>query len=159
MKIALFRTSATLAMVFSFGLTALVDAEEPASPGQVPVEQQAGAPQDARATVVTPEGRHQQSAIVERQQVPVGDGETVTVVRPVAAGGVEVSGQEEDVQRERPLTWQVAAGWRLWLIDPAAKELRTCAVRNTSTAGVEAIRCLSVSGSRFRRTFGPTFAP
>ena len=91
--------------------------------------------------------------------MPVGDGETVTVLRPVAAGGEKASGQEEDVQRERPPTWQVAAGRRLWLIDPATGDLRTCAVRNTSTVGVEAIRCLSVSGSRFRRTFGPTFAP
>jgi hypothetical protein len=155
MKIALLRTSAAVAVVFSFGLTALVDAEEPAGPGQAPVEQPAGAPQDVR----TPEGRHQQSAIVERQQMSVGDGETVTVLRPVRAGGEKASGQAEDVQRERPPTWQVAAGRRLWLIDPATGDLRTCAVRNTSTVGVEAIRCLSVSGSRFRRTFGPTFAP
>ena len=147
MKIALLRTSAAVAIVFSFGLTALVDAEEPAGPGQAPVEQPAGAPQDVRATVVTPEGRHQQSATVERQQVPVGDGDTVTVLRPVAAGGEKGSGQEEDVQREKPITWQVAAGRRLWLIDPATGDLRTCAVRNTSTVGVEEIRCLSVSGA------------
>jgi hypothetical protein len=159
MKNALLRTSAAVAIVFGFGLTALVDAEEPAGPGQAPVEQPAGAPQDVRATVVTPEGRHQQSATVERQQVPVGDGETVTVLRPVVAGGEKASGQEEDVQRERPLTWRVAAGWRLWLIDPATKDLRTCAVRQTSTVGVQEIRCLSVSASRFRRIFGPTFAP
>jgi hypothetical protein len=159
MKIALLRISAAVALVFSFGLTALVDAEEPAGARQAPVEQAAGAPQDVRATVVTPEGRHQQSATVERQQVSVGDGETVTVLRPVAAEGEKASGQEENVQRERPLTWQVAAGWRLWLINPATGDLRTCAVRQTSTVGVEAIRCLSVSGSRFRRTFGLTFAP
>jgi hypothetical protein len=155
MKIALLRTSAAVAIVFSFGLTASVDAEEPAGPGQAPVEQPAGAPQDVR----TPEGRHLQSATVERQQVSVGDGETVTVLRPVPAGGEKASGQEEDVQRERPPTWQVAAGRRLWLIDPATGDLRTCAVRQTSTVGVEGIRCLSVSASRFRRTFGPTFAP
>jgi hypothetical protein len=149
MKIALLRTSAAVAIVFSFGLTALVDAEEPAGPRQAPVEQPAGAPQDVRATAVTPEGRHQQSATVERQQVPVGDGDTVTVLRPVAAGGEKASGQEEDVQREKPITWQVAAGRRLWLIDPATGDLRTCAVRNTSTVGVEEIRCLSVSGAGF----------
>lgn len=142
MKIALLRTSAAIAIVFGFGLTALVDAEEPARPGQAPVQQPAGAPQDVRVTVVTPEGRHQHSATVERQQVPVGDGETVTVLRPVAAGGEKASGEEEDVQRERPLTWQVAAGGRLWLIDSAAKELRTCAVRQTSTVGVKVLRCL-----------------
>lgn len=147
MKIALLRTSAAVAIGFSFGLTAMVDAQEPAGPGQAPVERPAGAPQYVRATVVTPEGRHQQSATVERQQVPVGDGDTVTVLRPVAAGGEKGSGQEEDVQREKPITWQVAAGRRLWLIDPATGDLRTCAVRNTSTVGVEEIRCLSVSGA------------
>ena len=159
MMIALLRASAAVAIVFSFGLTALVDAEEPAGPGQAPVEQPAGASQDVRATVATPEGRHQQSASVERQQVTVGDGETVTVLRPVAAGGEKASGREEDVQRVRPPTWQVAAGWRLWLIDPANGDLRTCAVRQTSTVGVKEIRCLSGSASRLRRTFGPTFAP
>jgi hypothetical protein len=145
MKIALLRASAAVAIMFSFGLTALVDAEEPAGAGQAPVERPVGAPRDVRAAVVTSEGRHQQSATVERQQVPLGDGETVTVLRPVTAGGEKASGQEEDVQRERPLTWQVAAGRRLWLIDPATMDLRTCAVRNTSTVGVEEIRCLSGS--------------
>jgi hypothetical protein len=159
MKIALLRTSAAVAIVCSFGLTASVAAEEPAAPGPAPVEQPAGAPQDVRATVVTPEGRHRQSASVERQHVPVGDGETVTVLRPVAAAGEKASGQEEDVQRETPLTWQIAAGRRLWLIDPATGDLRTCAVRQTSTVGVEEIRCLSASVGHFRRTFGPTFAP
>jgi hypothetical protein len=159
MKIALLRTAAAVAIAFSFGLAAWVDAQEPAGPGQARVEQPAGAPQDVRVTIVTPEGRHQQSAAVERQQVPVGAGGTVTVLRPVAARGEQAFGREEDVQRERPLTWQVAAGRRLWLIDPASGDLRTCAVRNTSTVGVEAIRCLSVSASRFRRIFGPTFAP
>jgi hypothetical protein len=154
MKIAFLRTSVAVAVVFSFGLTALVDAEEPAGPGQAPVQRAAGAPRDVRATLVTPEGRHQQSATVERQQVPVGDGETVTVLRPVAAGGEKASGQEEDMPRQKPLTWQIAAGSRLWLIDPATGDLRTCAVRQTSTVGVQEIRCLSVSGSRFRPTFG-----
>ena len=147
MKIARLRTSAAVAIVFGFGVTALADAEEPVGPGQAPVERSAGAPQDVRATVVTPEGSDQQSATVERQQVPLRDGETVTVLRPVAAGGGKASGPEEDVQRERPLTWQVAAGRRLWLIDPATGDLRTCAVRNTSTVGVEEIRCFSVRGA------------
>ena len=147
MKIALLRTSAAVAILCSFGVTVLVDAQDPAGPGQAPVERPAGAPQDVRATLVTPEGRDVQSATVERQQVPVGDDETVTVLRPVAAGGEKASGQEEDVQRETPLTWQVAAGRRLWLVDPATGDLRTCAVRNTSTVGVEEIRCFSVSGA------------
>lgn len=147
MKIALLRTSAAVAILCSFGVTGLVDAQDPAGPGQAPVERPADAPQDVRATLVTPEGRDVQSATVERQQVPVGDDETVTVLRPVAAGGEKASGQEEDVQRETPLTWQIAAGRRLWLVDPATGNLRTCAVRNTSTVGVEEIRCFSVSGA------------
>jgi hypothetical protein len=147
MKIALL-TSAAVAVVFSVGLTASADAEEPAGPEQAPVEQPAGALQGVRATVVTPEGRHQQSATVERQQVLVGDGETVTVLRPVAADDERASGQAEDVQRERPIAWQVAAGRRLWLVDPATGDLRTCAVRQTSTVGVQEIRCVSVSGAR-----------
>jgi hypothetical protein len=36
----------------------------------------------------------------------------------------------------------------LWLIDPVNKDLRTCAVRDTST-----VRYLSSSAGRFRRTF------
>ena len=147
MKNTFLRTSAAVAVVLSFGLTALVDADEPAGQGQAPVEEPAGAPQDVRA-IVTPDGRHQQSATVERQQVPVGNGETVTVLRPVAAGGEKAAGQEQDLQRETPPTWLVAAGRRLWLIDPATGDLRTCAVRQTSTVGVEVIRCLSVSGAR-----------
>jgi hypothetical protein len=147
MKRAFLRTSATVAIVLGSGLTALVDAEEPARPEQAPVEQATGAPQDVRATVVTPQGRHQQSATVERQQLLAGDGETVTVLRPVAAGAKRASGQEDDVQRETPFTRQVAAGRRLWLIDPATGDLRTCAVRQTSTVGVQEIRCLFVSGT------------
>jgi hypothetical protein len=149
MKIAFLGISAAVAIVFSFGLTALVDAEEPAGPGQAPVEQSAGAPQGVGATIVTPEGRRQQSATVERQQVRVGDGDTVTVLRPVAARGEKACGQEEDVQQKRPPSWQVVAGRRLWLVDPATGDLRTCAVRNTSTVGVDEIRCLSVSGAGF----------
>ena len=87
------------------------------------------------------------------------DGETVTVLRPVAGGGEQASGQQDEVQGETPLTWQVVAGRRLWLVDPASGDLLTCAVRNTSTVGVEAIRCFSASMGGFRGTFGPTFAP
>ena len=158
MKIALLRTAA-VAIVFSLGVTALVDAQQPPGPGQALVEQPAGAPQDVRVTVVTPKGRQQQFATVERQRVPAGDGEMVTLLRPLPAEGERASRQEEDVQQEKPLTWQVAAGRRLWLIDPATKALRTCAVRNTSTVGVEEVRCLSLSPSRFHRTFRPSFAP
>jgi hypothetical protein len=147
MKIAFFRTSAAVAIVFSFGVTAAVDAEDFAEPRQARAEEPAGDPQAVRTTIVTPEGRRQQSATVERQQVPVGDGETVTVLRPVAGPGEKASGQEEDMEREKPPSWHVAAGRRLWLIDPATGDLRTCAVRNTSTVGVEEVRCLSVRGA------------
>ena len=149
MKITLLRTSAAVAVALSFGLTTLVDAQQPARPGPAPAEQPTGAPQDVRAIVVTPEGRDRQSATVARQQVTLRDGATVSVLRPVVAAGEGVSGQEADVQRETPRTWQVAAGQRLWLVDPATGDLRTCAVRQTSTVGVQEIRCLSVSGAAF----------
>ena len=55
--------------------------------------------------------------------------------------------------------WQVAAGRRLWLVHPATKDLRTCAVRDTSTVDVEEIRCLSGTFGRYSRTFGPAFQP
>jgi hypothetical protein len=55
--------------------------------------------------------------------------------------------------------WQVAAGRRLWLVDPETKELRTCAWRDTSTVDVEEIRCRSGSFGRYSRTFGPAFQP
>ena len=57
------------------------------------------------------------------------------------------------------MRWQIAAGRRLWLIDPVTKDLRTCAVHDTTQVGVNEIRCLSGTAGRFRRTFGPTFAP
>jgi hypothetical protein len=55
--------------------------------------------------------------------------------------------------------WQVAAGRRLWLVDPASEDLRTCAVRDTSTVGVREIRCQSGTFGRYSRTFGPAFQP
>jgi hypothetical protein len=55
--------------------------------------------------------------------------------------------------------WQVAAGRRLWLVDPQTKELRTCAWRDTSTVDVEEIRCRSGTFGRYTRTFGPAFQP
>jgi hypothetical protein len=158
MRIALSRTFAAVAITFSFGLTALVHGEAPSAAKQASVAQRAGAPRDVRATGITPDDRHQQGATVKRQQVRVGDGGTVTVLRPVVAARAPDSDPEDDAPRQGPVTWQVAAGWRLWLIDPAAKKLQTCAVRNTSTVGVEEIRCLSLSATGLRRILGPTFA-
>lgn len=146
MKSALLGTSTAVAIVLGFGLVAWVDAEEAAAPGAAPVGQSAGAPQDARATVVTPDGSQQRAATVAREQVRLRDGATVTVLRPVvAAGERKAPGQEEEVQRETPATWQIAAGGRLWLIDPATKDLRTCAVHQTSTVGLKVLRCLKAS--------------
>ena len=67
---ALLRTSAAVAMAFGFGLTAPLDAQQPAGPGQAPVEQPAVAEQDDRIAVVTAVDRLPQSAGVERQEVP-----------------------------------------------------------------------------------------
>ena len=55
--------------------------------------------------------------------------------------------------------WQIVAGRRLWLVDPATEDLRTCAVRDTTQVGVKEIRCLSGTAGRYGRTFGPTFTP
>ena len=103
MKTALLRTSAAIAMAFGIGLTSSVDAGDPAGPGQAQAEQPAVAQQDAQIIVVTPEGRRPQSAAMERQQVRVGDGGSVTVLRPVSAGDEKADDEEEDRQRESAL--------------------------------------------------------
>ena len=145
MKIKLIGTSAAAAIVRGVGLAMPVDAQGPAGSGPAPVETPAGAPQENGITVVTPEGRQQRPATVQRQQVVVGDGATVTVLRPGVARGEEAAGQEDDVQRERPLTWQAAAGGRLWLFNPATDDLRTCAISRTSTVGQKVLRCVHAS--------------
>jgi hypothetical protein len=78
---------------------------------------------------------------------------------PLILRGSAVGPKPAPEMRPSAARWQIAAGRRLWLVDPASEDLRTCAVRKTSTVGVKEIRCLSGSASRFRRTFGPTFAP
>lgn len=55
--------------------------------------------------------------------------------------------------------WQIAAGERLWLVDPQTGEVRSCINRQTSTVGVREIRCTSGERGRFRRTFGRNFNP
>ena len=55
--------------------------------------------------------------------------------------------------------WQIAAGRRLWLIDPVNQEVRACAVFNTTDVGVQEIGCVSQSTSGYARTFGPAFNP
>ena len=78
---------------------------------------------------------------------------------PLILRGSAIGPRPLSEMRPSAARWQIAAGRRLWLVDPATEDLRTCAVRKTSTVGVKEIRCLSGSASRFRRTFGPTFAP
>jgi hypothetical protein len=147
MKSALLGTAAAVALVLGCGLTASVDAQQAAGSAPAPVEQPAGAPQDARASI-TPDGSQQRSAPAQREQVTLRDGATVTVLRPVIARGEQASGQGEEVvvtERARPPAWQVAAGGRLWAIDPATNELRTCKVHQTSTVGLKVLRCVDTS--------------
>ena len=53
--------------------------------------------------------------------------------------------------------WQIVAGKRLWLVDRATAEVRSCINRDTSTVGVREIRCTSGELGRFSRTFGRNF--
>jgi hypothetical protein len=146
MKSAQLGTSAAVALVLGFGLMARLAAEEPAGPVPAPVEEPAAAPQDVRASVTSDAGP-ERSATVAREQVHLRDGGTVTVLRPVVARVEPASGQEEEgvVERATPPAWQVAAGGRLWAIDPATNELRTCAIHQTSTVGVKVLRCVETS--------------
>jgi hypothetical protein len=147
MKSALCATSAAVALMLGCGLAASAAAQQAPRPGPAPVEQPAGAPQDARAGVA-PDGSQQRSAPVAREQVELPDGATVTVLRPVAASAEQASGQEQEaVAAERASTpaWQVAAGAHLWAIDPATNELRTCKVHQTSTVGLKVLRCVGTS--------------
>jgi hypothetical protein len=55
--------------------------------------------------------------------------------------------------------WEVAAGRRLWLVDRASGDLRTCTLRDTTLVDVQELTCHSGSFGRYRRTFGPAFQP
>ena len=55
--------------------------------------------------------------------------------------------------------WQVVAGKRLWLVDQAKGEVRSCSDRDTSTVGLRVIRCTSGELGRYGRTFGASFNP
>ena len=96
MKSALLGTAAAVALVLGCGLTASVDAQQAAGSAPAPVEQPAGAPQDARASI-TPDGSQQRSAPASAEQLRLRDGATVTVLRPVMARREQASGQEEAV--------------------------------------------------------------
>ena len=75
-----------------------------------------------------------------------------TVLRGRAATPPAATVAAEDEGR-----WQVVAGKRLWLIDGATGEVRSCRDRDTSTVGRREIRCTSGELGRYGRTFGPDF--
>jgi hypothetical protein len=70
-------------------------------------------------------------------------------VEPAAAPGAAPTQQR----------WQILAGERLWLVDRATAEVRSCIDRDTSTVGVREVRCTSGELGRFSRTFGRNFHP
>jgi hypothetical protein len=78
---------------------------------------------------------------------------------PLVLRGSAVGRKAAPTVHSNAAGWQVTAGRRLWLVDPASQDLRTCAVRDTSTVGVQEIRCRSGSFGRYSRTFGPAFQP
>ena len=78
---------------------------------------------------------------------------------PLILRGSAIGPRPLSEMRPSAARWQVAAGRRLWQIDPVNGDLRTCAVVDTTDVGVQEIRCLFGSTSRFRRTFGPAFSP
>ena len=58
-----------------------------------------------------------------------------------------------------PQRWQVVAGKRLWLVDLATAEVRSCSKRDASTVGLREIRCAAGELGRYSRTFGRNFNP
>ena len=78
---------------------------------------------------------------------------------PLILRGSTIGRKPAPTVRSSAARWQVAAGGRLWLVDPETKEVRTCAWRDTSTVDVEEIRCRSGTFGRYQRTFGPAFQP
>jgi hypothetical protein len=55
--------------------------------------------------------------------------------------------------------WQLLGGKRLWLVDRASGEVRSCINQDTSTVGLRVIRCTSGELGRHGRTFGAAFNP
>lgn len=78
---------------------------------------------------------------------------------PVILRGSAIAPKRAPKVRPDGERWEVVAGRRLWLVDPVSKDLRTCAVRDTSTVDVKEIRCRSGTFGRYSRTFGPAFQP
>ncbi|HSA83170.1 MAG TPA: hypothetical protein VLE23_20295 [Geminicoccaceae bacterium] len=77
-----------------------------------------------------------------------------TILRGTPAERAAGPASEPTVER-----WQIVAGKRLWLVDRATAEVRSCINRDTSTVGVREIQCTSGEVGRFRRTFGRNFNP
>ena len=78
---------------------------------------------------------------------------------PLILRGSAMSRKPARAVRSSAERWQMAAGRRLWLLDPVNQEVRACAVFNTTDVGVQDIDCVSQSTSGFARTFGPAFNP
>jgi hypothetical protein len=79
--------------------------------------------------------------------------------KPVILRGSAVGrGPAPEVGPSAP-QWQIAAGRRLWLIDPVNQEVRACAVFRTPDVGVREIDCVSQSTTGYARTFGRAFNP
>ena len=97
------------------------------------------------------------------QQAPTAP-QIVTPGEPRAQQGPEIlrgapaTRPEPTVVQQEP-RWQVVAGKRLWLVDEAKGEVRSCINQDTSTVGVRVIRCTSGELGRYGRTFGASFTP
>ena len=55
--------------------------------------------------------------------------------------------------------FQVAGGQRLWLVDQASGEIRSCVNRQTTTVGLRVVSCTSAEIGPYHRTFGADFQP
>jgi hypothetical protein len=78
---------------------------------------------------------------------------------PAVLRGSAIGPRRASEGRPAAPQWQIVAGRRLWLFDPATQDLLACRVRRTTLVGVREIRCLAGSATEFRRTFGPDFQP
>jgi hypothetical protein len=54
---------------------------------------------------------------------------------------------------------QIAAGKRLWVIDQASGEVRSCINQQTTTVGLRVVSCTSAELGPYHRTFGRAFQP
>ena len=110
----------------------------------VPIDAVDAADEDATPHLLTP----------QELRAPNRTGAAPLILR----GSVAQRQPAAEVELTAP-SWQIVAGRRLWVVNPATEDVRTCAVRDTTQVGVQEIRCLSGSTSRYRRTFGANFAP